>query len=619
MSFMFNPYPYDDTAPVNRPALPAQTATSVVTGEDAIASHIVDGIIETQRSSGPRGLTVVVDGYISAEFRRYAGLLARELVGRGITAETVDVSSCYRSREELDELLAENLPEDREADPVLLFGRLFEGGYDALFDAGAVEPLVERLTDHRGENEPTVVILYGAGACHRPFRGLADITVFLDVTPKRTILRIKAGRVTNLGDPFPRPYKALMRRCYYFDFELAARLRAELLREEAIDYYVTNEQPGTNHMFDRDAFDEMCKALTTQPFRCKPVYNEGVWGGYYTKRLRRLPEEMRNCAWVFDLIPLEVSVLVEVGDATVEIPFFTFVSREGVRLMGRRCVEAFGGYFPIRFNYDDTFHSNGNMSIQVHPTDTFIKNHFGEHGRQDESYYVVATGHGAKTHLGLVEGADADEFFESVHESERNHTPIDYSRYVNHVPSTPGTQFLIPAGTIHSSGRNQVVLEIGSLTVGSYTFKLYDYLRRDLDGKPRPIHSRYGSEVLHRERTSSFVDEHLVQSPRKVRAGDGWAEYVVGDHELLYFTLRRYEFAERIEGDTAGTFHVLALVDGERVAVYAKDDPSRRYVQGYLDIVVVPAEVGPYVIENLGDQPVCVHKTHLKDDFERYL
>ncbi len=48
-------------------------------------------------------------------------------------------------------------------------------------------------------------------------------------------------------------------------------------------------------------------------------------------------------------------------------------------------------------------------------------------------------------------------------------------------------QFMLPGGTIHASGRNQLILEIGSLTVGSYTFKLYDYLRADLDGTRRPI------------------------------------------------------------------------------------------------------------------------------------
>lgn len=46
---------------------------------------------------------------------------------------------------------------------------------------------------------------------------------------------------------------------------------------------------------------------------------------------------------------------------------YTLVQSQGPKLMGKRSVDAFGYYFPVRFNYDDTYHSNGNMSIQCHP------------------------------------------------------------------------------------------------------------------------------------------------------------------------------------------------------------------------------------------------------------
>jgi hypothetical protein len=176
---------------------------------------------------------------------------------------------------------------------------------------------------------------------------------------------------------------------------------------------------------------------------------------------------------------------------------------------------------------------------------------------------------------------------------------------------------MIPAGTIHSSGRNQVVLEIGSLTIGSYTYKMYDYLRADLDGIPRPIHTYHGEQVLCRERKTSWVRENLVQEPRVVREGEGYAESIVGEHDLLYFSLRRLEFEKSIEDDTAGKFHVLNLVDGEQVIIQSVDNPELQYVQTYLDVVVVPAGTGRYIIRNMGNQPVCIHKTMLKDGFDK--
>jgi mannose-6-phosphate isomerase class I len=361
--------------------------------------------------------------------------------------------------------------------------------------------------------------------------------VYFDITPKQAILRAKNGKMKNLGDKEPRSFKEILRRAYYVDFELASELRGELLKQGLIDYYIASDSAEGMRMIPAKAFNTIMEALSGMPFRCKPVYIEGVWGGQFIKKIRRLPDTVKNVAWSFDMIPLEVSILVKAGENLLEFPYYTFFQKEGISIMGEACVKKFKGYFPIRFNYDDTFHGSGNMSIQVHPTEKYCRENFNEHGRQDESYYVVATGHGAKTYIGFKEGADADEFIKEAKKSERDNTKIDYEAYINSVASFPGRQCLLPAGTIHSSGRNQVVLEIGSLTIGSYTYKLYDYLRADLDGKPRPIRTYHGERVLNKERKADWVKENLVKEPILARKDEGYAEYVVGEHDLIYFSL----------------------------------------------------------------------------------
>ena len=71
-------------------------------------------------------------------------------------------------------------------------------------------------------------------------------------------------------------------------------------------------------------------------------------------------------------------------------------------------------------------------------------------------------------------------------------------------------------------------------------------------------------------------------------------------------------FWHRMEDNTDGDFHVLALVDGEKVKVTSVDHPDRYYLMNALDIVVVPASIGKYTIENLGCGSVTIHKTLLK-------
>ena len=401
---------------------------------------------------------------------------------------------------------------------------------------------------------------------------------------------------------------------YNYDYEIMMEHRRELIDKDLIDFYIDDNIDYKPVMLPLATLRELFKVLVTTPFRCTPVYLEGVWGGFYIHKLRSLPKEMRNCAWIFDMIPLEVSLVAMLDEAgEFEVPFFTFVQAMGEKLLGHKAYTEFGGYFPVRFNYDDTFHSSGNMSIQCHPHADYVISNHGEFGRQDESYYVVRAGHQAKTYLGFADETSGDEFMELADRAQTTHELIDYQKYIHAVDSVPGTQVMIPAGTIHASGRNQVILEIGSLTVGSYTYKLYDYQRTDPQtGLPRPIHMKMGKDVIRKERDAKWVKENLVNHGGVVRENGTAKEIIVGEHDLLYFSLRNLIFETEIDDNTDGLFHVLALVDGEKVRVESIDHPELYYDMNSLDIAVVPANFGNYRIRNLGVGVVTVHKTQLK-------
>ncbi len=287
-------------------------------------------------------------------------------------------------------------------------------------------------------------------------------------------------------------------------------------------------------------------------------------------------------------------------------------------MMGRRCVEEFEGYFPIRFNYDDTWHSNGNMSVQVHPDEDFVIGNYDEFGRQDEAYYVIATGHGARTYCGF--SGDGREFLELAKRSEKTHEEIDYRKYINSVESVPGRQIMLPAGTVHASGRNQLILELGSLTIGSYTYKVYDYNRKDKDGNARPIHTKNAEQVLHFERDPQWVRDNIAIEPILVEETADYTEYVVGRTELMYYETRRVELNTHgtYEGKNNGQFTVVTVVDGEAVHISSKAHPEFCFDASYLDIVTIPASIEDYVIEARGYQPVVVHKTLLREGYSRY-
>ena len=616
---MYNPFPFDDPRPVNRPELSEKTVKSIISGGN---QNVVKKFVATLADRAAKeGVVVALDGYTTANWTVFVNLIARECCLLGLGFEAIDANAAtLKSGKEIDAIIDPLLIWDTKIDPTLLYGKVYKGGYQGLMDEARTEAFKKAVPASRQAGKISVV--YGYGSLIPELRELYDVKVFFDLTPMKSMLRIRRGEYSNLGKERPGIINRTIRRCYYCDFECAVRNRHELWENNVPDWYVLDNDPQNLQLKPFGTFSDICAQLVKYPFRAKPCYLEGVWGGSYMKKLRKLPEEMRNAAWVFDFIPMEVSVVVEAGDEKLDINYCSFVHKEGVNLMGEDCVKKFEGYFPIRFNWDDSYHSTGNMSIQCHSGGEYNVKNYNEFGRQDESYYVVVTGHDAKTFIGFRDDADIPQFFRDIEAADTEHKPCDYMKYVSYEESKPGLQVMLPAGTIHSSGRNQVILEIGSLTIGSYTYKMYDYLRLDFDGKQRPIHTRLGEENVRQDRRYSVIHdpespEYIVQKPRLAASGEGWEEYILGENPQVYFSLRRLEFEKKCEQDTGGKlFHVLTLVDGDAVRVRSVRHPERYFDLQFMDIVCVPADMGRYVIENLGREPVMVHKTCLREGYQ---
>jgi mannose-6-phosphate isomerase class I len=247
------------------------------------------------------------------------------------------------------------------------------------------------------------------------------------------------------------------------------------------------------------------------------------------------------------------------------MPFQNLLWAYPEKVLGERVKEMFQGEFPFTYWYDDQI-GGGDMAIQVHGSGRYLREKFNERIRQDESYYIVYTSEGAKTYLGLRENADIKEFYEKAARAEKEHIPFDHNIYVFSIPTKPGDYFLIPAGTVHASGRNQVVLEIdGGISAYSsgYTFHIYDYLRPDLDGSLRAIHIEHSFKVLKTYRRERWVLKNLRQKSKLLRRGEDWAEYLIGERGDMYFKTHRLGFEKEIEDDTRGQFHMLTQWRGK--------------------------------------------------------
>lgn len=139
----------------------------------------------------------------------------------------------------------------------------------------------------------------------------------------------------------------------------------------------------------------------------------------------------------------------------------------------------------------------------------------------------------------------------ALNEAQVSGEPFDTEKYVNKWPAKKHDHYLIPNGTIHCSGSNAMVLEI-SATPSLFTFKLWDWGRLGLDGKPRPINIKHGSHVIQWERQTDFVRDQLVNHFEPRAEGEGWVEERTGLHENEFIETRRHWFTGMVPHNTGG-------------------------------------------------------------------
>jgi mannose-6-phosphate isomerase class I len=576
--------------------MPALNETGTRSGYDIYPSfNITQPIHSGYESLGEHiiqtGGNFILDGYGAVCWDIIKNSLTNFFNKKGVDTEWIFIENYLKPEQEIDKLIAPCLGGD---DP--LFGKIYPGEISDFYDTYSLAG----LTPHNNK----LTFVYGCGAALVNWQ---CPLIYFDVPKNEIQFRSRAGNICNLGAQSPNEPKAQYKRFYFIDWVVFNKHKQALLPRLAI--IVDEQRPDEITWTTGETLRGALTDMSSNAFRARPWFEPGVWGGQWIKKhIDGLNKDVINYAWSFELIAPENGIVLESNGIRLEVSIDNLLYNNNKLILGK-AADRFGYKFPIRFDFLDTMDGD-NLSLQCHPTVAYTKTNFGEDFTQDETYYILDAEEDAEVYLGFQENIDKDAFKAVLEESFNTGSPIDVEKYVQVFPAKKHNLFLIPNGTVHCSGKNNMVLEI-SATPYIFTFKMYDWVRPDLSGNPRTLNIDRAFDNLNFDRKGDVVTDTLISKQTVVKEGANWQLINLSTHPEHFYNIERFEFETDVTDITNNQCLILSLVEGESIIVKTGD---LEQVINYAETFIVPANTKTYCMRNNGSQKAKVVKAYVKDE-----
>lgn len=312
-----------------------------------------------------------------------------------------------------------------------------------------------------------------------------------------------------------------------------------------------------------------------QPLFLKPVFKERIWGGQKLEKIFKytIPSIQTGECWgisghphgLTPIIngPLQGLTLDEVWSKYKEL--FAFEP---------------GEHFPLLVKILD---ANQDLSIQVHPNDSFAQKLENSPLGKTECWYVLDCEPEAEVIIGH-HATTRDEFTQKINLGQ-------WEKLLRRVPIKPGDFFYIPSGTIHSIGKGALILEIQQSS--DITYRLYDYQRRDENGATRQLHLEKSLLV------TTIPDQVFEPRPIIVKKANLIERRLINSP---YFTVYHWTLDGKVEKNHPHHFLLCTVIQG--TGLIQVHHASYPLTQG--DFFILPATIRHYLIAG-NIELICAH------------
>jgi mannose-6-phosphate isomerase len=222
------------------------------------------------------------------------------------------------------------------------------------------------------------------------------------------------------------------------------------------------------------------------PLKFSPILKDKIWGGTKLKSLfnKQAVTDKLGESWELSGYEGDESVVTNgflAGNTLTEL-----IEIYMGELIGDSIFDEYGLSFPLLFKLID---ANENLSIQVHPNDEVAAERHNSFGKT-EMWYVVDADPGSELIIGFTEECSRETYLKAMAEDR-------VEDLLHKVTVTKGDVFFIPAGRVHAIGKGVVVAEIQQSS--DITYRIYDYKRKDANGKERELHTEEALDVINFE------------------------------------------------------------------------------------------------------------------------
>lgn len=277
------------------------------------------------------------------------------------------------------------------------------------------------------------------------------------------------------------------------------------------------------------------------PLKFQNIFKSVVWGGEKIAPFKGVNTQQKNIGESWELSGVKGNESIVAEGPLAGRTITSLAEEYKGALLGEKVYAATGTEFPLLIKFID---ARDDLSIQVHPDDKLAaERHNGSKGKT-EMWYVVQADEKAHLMSGLNKEITPEEYAAKVADNTITDVLHDYDVH-------DGDVFFLPAGRIHSIGSGCFIAEIQQTS--DITYRIYDFGRLGLDGKPRELHTELSKAAI----------DYTVLPDYKTP----YQSIKDQENELVsckYFTTSLYELDKEVTKDMSGldSFVIAICIEG---------------------------------------------------------